>query len=203
MKKLVVKTLFIILAVVVLLTSYLSYSIITFSHKNELVKADATIVLGANAWGDKPSPVLRERVNHSIWLYKNGYVKKIIFTGGRGEGSTYSESEVSKKYAMDKGIPEMDILIETQSKITEENLEYAFNVSRKHNLKTFILVSDPLHMKRSTAMAHNIGMTVHSSPTQTSVYKSFKSKTSFFFRELFFYEGYLMTYPFRNSTYTK
>ncbi|WP_342835345.1 YdcF family protein [Priestia sp. SB1] len=203
MRKLVVKTLFIILAVFVLLTSYLGYSIIAFSHKNELVKADAAIVLGAAAWGDKPSPVLRERVNHSIWLYKHSYVKKIIFTGGRGEGAAYSESEVAKQYAMDKGIPEIDILIETQSKITEENLEYAFNVSREHNLKTFILVSDPLHMKRSTVMAHNLGLAVNSSPTQTSVYKSFKSKTLFFFRELFFYEGYLITYPFRNSTYTK
>lgn len=198
MKRLVVKIFFTILGVAVLLTSYLGYSIIEFSHKNELVKADAAIVLGAAAWGDKPSPVLRERINHSIWLYKHGYVKKIIFTGGKGEGAPYAESEVAKEYAIGKGIPKPDILIETKSKITEENLEYAFNISKKHNLKTFILVSDLLHMKRSIVMAHNIGMTVYSSPTQTSVYKSFKSKTTFFFRELFFYEGYLITYPFRN-----
>ena len=198
MKRLVVKILYTIIGVVALLTSYLGYSIIEFSHKNELVKADAAIVLGAAAWVEKPSPVLKERINHSIWLYKHGYVKKITFTGGRGKDAPYAESEVSKKYAMDKGIPETDILIETQSKITEENLEYAFDISRKHNLSTFILVSDPLHMKRSIVMAHNIGMTVYSSPTQTSVYKSFKSKTTFFFRELFFYEGYWITYPFRN-----
>ncbi|QJX80423.1 YdcF family protein (plasmid) [Priestia megaterium] len=198
MKRLVVKMFFTILGVAVLLTSYLGYSILAFTHKNELVKADAAIVLGAAAWGDKPSPVLRERINHSIWLYKHGYVKKIIFTGGKGEGSPYAESEVAKKYAIGKGIPKSAILIEIKSKITEENLEYAFNISKKHNLKTMILVSDPLHMKRSIVMAHTLGMTVYSSPTQTSVYKSFKSKTTFFFRELFFYEGYLITYPFRN-----
>jgi len=198
MKRLIAKIILLILIAVTLLTSYLGYSIIAFSHKSELVKADAAMVLGAAAWGDKPSPVLRERVNHSIWLYKHGYVKKITFTGGKGKGALYAESEVAKKYAMDKGIPETNILIETQSKITEKNLEYAFDISKKHNLKTFILVSDPLHMKRSMVMARNIGMTVYSSPTQTSVYKSFRSKTTFFFRELFFYEGYLITYPFRN-----
>ncbi|MGF9891091.1 YdcF family protein [Priestia megaterium] len=203
MKRLVVKILFTIIGVVALLTSYLGYSIIAFSHKNELVKVDSAIVLGAAAWGEKPSPVLRERINHAIWLYKHGYVNKITFTGGRGEGAPYAESEVSMEYAMDKGIPEKDILIETHSKITEENLEYAFDISRKYNLNTFILVSEPLHMKRSIVMAHNLGMVVYSSPTQTSVYKSLKSKTIFFFRELFFYEGYLITYPLRNLINTK
>lgn len=55
---------------------YCAISIWTFSNKNQLVKTDAAVVLGAAAWGGEPSPVLRERINHSIWLYENGYVKK-------------------------------------------------------------------------------------------------------------------------------
>lgn len=41
-----------------------------FSSKNQLIKTDAAIVLGAAAWGDEPSPVFRERINHAIWLYE-------------------------------------------------------------------------------------------------------------------------------------
>lgn len=198
MKKSAGKLILLLVVAFVLFTAYLSYSIISFSYKNELVKSDAAIVLGAAAWGDKPSPVLKERINHSLWLYQKGYVKKIIFTGGKGEGAPYAESEVAKMYAISKGIAEQDILIESKSKITEENLKYASEVGKKYNLKTFTLVSDPLHMKRSSVMARNYGISAHSSPTQTSAYKSFKSKTKFFFRELFFYEGYVITFPFRN-----
>lgn len=37
------------------------------------IKADAAIVLGAAVWGEEPSPVFRERINHAINLYKNDY----------------------------------------------------------------------------------------------------------------------------------
>ncbi|WP_456363627.1 YdcF family protein [Priestia aryabhattai] len=197
MKKLAVKVTLAVYIGFLLFTSYLAYSIISFSNKNELVRTDAAIVLGAAAWGEKPSPVLKERINHSIELYRKGYVKKIIFTGGFGEGATYSESEVSKKYAIDKGIPDQDIFIEKKSKITEENLLYAHKVAKRYNLKSFTIVSDPLHMKRAIVIAHSFGMDVYSSPTQTSAYKSFKSESNFFIRELFFLEGYIVTYPFR------
>ena len=33
---------------------------------------DAVIVLGAAAWGNNPSPVFRERINHGIALSKKG-----------------------------------------------------------------------------------------------------------------------------------
>jgi len=111
MKKLAVKVTLAVYIGFLLFTSFLAYSIISFSNKNELVKTDAAIVLGAAAWADKPSPVLKERINHSIDLYKKGYVEKIIFTGGIGEGATYSESEVAKKYAIEKGLPDQDYLL--------------------------------------------------------------------------------------------
>lgn len=172
------------------------YSIWTYSNKNELVKSDAAIVLGAAAWHDKPSPVLQERVNHAIWLYENGYVDKIIFTGGKGDQDEHAESEVARDYAINNNVKEEDILIETKSKITEENLTYAYGLARKNKLKTFILVSDPLHMKRAMLMAKHRGMVIHSSPTPTSAYKTLKSKLPFFFRELFFYVGYIVSRAF-------
>ena len=155
------------------------------------------MVLGAAAWEDEPSPVLRERINHSIWLYENDYVDKIIFTGGNGEGDQYAESEVARDYAIKNNVNAEDILIETTSKITEENLKYAYEIAVEENFDTFTIVSDPLHMKRAILMAKNIGMEAYSSPTQSSVYKSLNSKVPFFLRELFFYTGYIFSLPFR------
>lgn len=186
-----------IIAIFFIFICFSAYSILSYCDNNQLVKSDAAIVLGAAVWGDKPSPVLRERINHSIWLYENGYVDKIIFTGGKGGEDDYAESEVAKAYAIKNNVNLDDILTETKSKITEENLQYAYDIAAQNNLKTFIIVSDPLHMKRAIIIAKNIGMEVYASPTPSSAYKTLKSKIPFFFRELFFYIGYIMSIPFR------
>ncbi|RKD26008.1 multidrug MFS transporter [Ammoniphilus oxalaticus] len=176
---------------------YSAVSIWTFSQKLQLVETDAAVVLGAAVWGDQPSPVLRERIHHAIWLYENNYVDQIIFTGGKGKGGLAAESEVARDYALKNGVHVDHILVETKSRITEENLSYAYEIAKQKNFKTFAIVSDPLHMKRAMLMANRTGMDAYSSPTQSSVYQTLKSKGPFFLRELFFYLGYLFSLPFR------
>lgn len=194
-KKFVLRLFIAIIVIFLIFICYSAISIWSFGNKNQLVKTDAAVVLGAAVWGDEPSPVFRERINHSIWLYENNYVEKIIFTGGKGEDDAYAESEVARDYAIKNNVNAEDILIETKSKITEENLQYAYEIANEKN--TFTIVSDPLHMKRAIVMAKDIGMEAYSSPTQSSVYKTLNSKTPFFFRELFFYIGYIFSLPFR------
>lgn len=177
--------------------AYSAFSIWSFGMKVQLVKTDVAVVLGAAAWDDEPSPVLRERVNHSIWLYKNGYVDKIIFTGGKGTEDKFAESEVAKEYAIKNNVKAEDIFIETKSKITEENLRYAYDIATEEKFETFTIVSDPLHMKRTILIAENTGMEAYSSPTQSSAYKTWSTKIPFFFRELFYYIGYIVCLPFR------
>ncbi|MFV2046115.1 YdcF family protein [Metabacillus sp. YM-086] len=197
-KKLRLICLLIVLFISILI-AYSAYTIWSFSQEDQLVHSDAAIVLGAAVWGDQPSPVFRERINHSISLYKNGYVKKVIFTGGKGSENDYTEAEVAKDYAIENGIEEKDILIETRSRITEENLIYAYDIALFNKLKTFTIVSDPLHMKRAIFIAKDIGMQAYSSPTPSTQYKSFKSQAPFLFREVFLYIGYICSSPFRNS----
>jgi uncharacterized SAM-binding protein YcdF (DUF218 family) len=196
-KKIFMRLALSMITALLIFVGYSAYSIWAFSSKNQLVKTDAAVVLGAAVWGSEPSPVLRERINHAIWLYENGYVEYLIFTGGKAEGDAYAESEVARNYAIRNNVNKKDILIETKSKITEENLLYAHEVAFENNLNTFTIVSDPLHMKRAMLMAKNSGMEAYSSPTPTSVYKTINSKIPFLFRELFFYVGYLLTLPFR------
>ncbi|MCR8746918.1 YdcF family protein [Romboutsia lituseburensis] len=196
-KKNKLKIAFLVISVIFIFIGYLAFSIWSFGNKSQLVKTDAAIVLGAAVWDNKPSPVLRERINHAIWLYDNNYLDKIIFTGGKGEGNKYSESEVSRDYAIKNDVSLDDILIETKSKITEENIKYAYEVANEKNLKTFTIVSDPLHMKRAILMAKNTGIKAYSSPTPSSVYKTLNSQVPFLLRELFFYTGYILSLPFR------
>jgi uncharacterized SAM-binding protein YcdF (DUF218 family) len=169
---------------------YVTFSIYFFKNTNELTKADVVIVLGAGVKGDKPLPVFEERINHAIWLYKNGYTDKLIFTGGKGRNNNYSDSSIAKKYAIENLVPSEDIFIEEQSNITQENIYYATKIIEENNLSTVIIVSDPLHMKRAMLMAQDYGLKAYASPTPTTRYKTLKSKVSFLAREVFFYIGY-------------
>lgn len=183
----------IFLSVFILIIIYVvanAITIWTYGKKDEKTKSDVAIVLGAATYGDEVSPVFKERINHGIWLYENGYVKKLIFTGGYGEDNEYSDAYIAKNYAEEQGIPSEDILIEEKSTITQENIKNAKEMMDENSYKTAIIVSDPLHMKRAMLMAKDVDMVAYTSPTPTTMYKSIGTKLSFLAREEFFYIGY-------------
>ncbi|HYX18936.1 MAG TPA: YdcF family protein [Nostoc sp.] len=167
-------------------------SIYLYGSSTNNIKADAAIVLGAAVWGEEPSPVFRERINHAINLYKNGSVKTIIFTGGVGESNELAEAIVGKNYAIAQQVKAADIFTETESRTTHQNLKNALEVANAHQLTKFLIVSDPLHMKRAVLMARGLGMDAHSSPTPTTRYRSFPNQIEFLSRETYFYFVYLV-----------
>ena len=171
--------------------------IVGYGKLDEKCSCDAAIVLGAATTDGVVSPVYRERINHGIWLYDNGYVDYLILTGGTGDGNAISDALAAKNYAIDMGIPDHKIFIEEQSTITEENLQNAKKIMDENALETAIIVSDPLHMKRAMLMAKDYGITAYTSPTATSMYKSLKTKIPFLLREEFFYIGYRIVRIFR------
>ncbi|MBD2502237.1 YdcF family protein [Anabaena azotica] len=182
-----------IISAVLFTISSTAISIYLYGNNSYNYKADAAIVLGAAVWGEKPSPVFRERINHAINLYKNGNVKKIIFTGGVGEINEPAEAVVGQRYAIARGVKASDILIETQSRTTSENLQNALAVvGTNQKLTKFLIVSDPLHLKRAVLMARNLGMDAYPSPTPTTRYRSFSSQMEFLGRETYFYFVYLV-----------
>ena len=165
-------------------------SILRFSCYDQKREAEVAIVLGAATHDGKVSPVYQERLNHGIRLYKDGYVKKLIVTGGVGEGNELSDAYVAKEYAISQGIPEKDILTEDTSTITQENLGNSKVLLDENGYENAIIVSDPLHMKRAMLLAKEAGITAYSSPTPTTKYVSLKTKIPFLAREVFFYIGY-------------
>jgi uncharacterized SAM-binding protein YcdF (DUF218 family) len=197
MKIKIKKYILFIVVFIFIYTIFIGFSIYLYSRTNEIVEADAAIVLGAAVWGEKPSPVFRERIDHAIRLYKSNIVSKIIFTGGKDEVDKYAESYVAKMYALENGVEERDIFIETKSQITEQNIYYAKQIAEQNGINTFIIVSDPLHMKRAMLMAKDYDLISFTSPTTTTKYKSWKSKLKFLLREIIFYSGYLIKRLFK------
>lgn len=188
------------LFLVLLILFYLIFtaiSIVSYGKIDEKANSDVAIILGASTSNGEVSPVYRERINHGIWLYENDYVDYLILTGGIGEGNNVSDAYIAKQYALSKSVPEQAIFIEEKSTITEENLENAKSIMDENSFDTAIIVSDPLHMKRAMLMADDYGIDACSSPTQTTMYRSFKTKFPFLVREEFFYIGYSIVRVFR------
>ncbi|MGN1443946.1 MAG: YdcF family protein [Acutalibacteraceae bacterium] len=174
-----------------------AFSIVSYSQIDEARPADAAVVLGAAAPNGKVSPVYRERLNHAVSLYQSGLVRYILVTGGTADGNIVSDALTAKDYVVSQGVPESDILVEDQSTITEENLEYSKTILDERGLSSVLIVSDPLHMKRAMLMADDYGLNAYSSPTPTSMYRSVKTKLPFLLREEFFYIGYRIVRFFR------
>lgn len=191
MKKLA-KIVFLIMVLPVLFVLMTSWQIYSYSAQTSDKQTDAAIVLGAAVWTERLSPVFRERVNHAIVLYQNRQVRKIIFTGGQGNENELSESMAARKYAIENGVAENDILTEEQSHTTYENLVYAKQAAESQNLKTFLIVSDPLHLKRSMLMARDLGLDAYPSPTPTTRYQSTASQFSMLARETYYSVQYLI-----------
>lgn len=189
-KSIVGGVLSLLLTLIIIYVLYTAYDIYSFGNKDEKVLADAAIILGAEVWENQPSPVFRERINHGIWLYQNGYVKYLIFTGGLGEGNVFSDAFIASEFALREGVRDDRILLEEHSTITQENISYAAQIVAEKNLSKVIIVSDPLHMRRGMLMAENYGLQAYSSPTSTSRYQSLRTQLPFLARETFLLIGY-------------
>ena len=196
-KKLVILVSLLVVFLIILFAILTAVNITYYGKVDEKAHCDVAIILGAATSDGEVSPVYRERINHGIWLYENGYVDYLILTGGIGKGSEMSDAHAAKQYAIKKGVPEQVILSEEKSTITEENLEHAKAIMDEHSLDTAIIVSDPLHMKRAMLMASDYGIDACSSPTPTTMYRSAKTQIPFLAREVFFYIGYLIVRVFR------
>ena len=189
-------SLFLVLTILFYLI-FTAISIVSYGKTDGKVNSDVAIVLGAGTSNGEVSPVYRERIDHGIWLYENDYVDYLILTGGIGEGNNASDAYIAKQYALSKSVPEQVIFIEEKSTITEENLENAKAIMDENSFDTAIIVSDPLHMKRAMLMAGDYGIVACSSPTPTTMFRSFKTKIPFLAREEFFYIGYSIVRVFR------
>jgi vancomycin permeability regulator SanA len=87
-----------------LIIIFIEIDIIIFGIKSKPSKSDCIIVLGCQVKGKSPSLFLQERLNDGIRLYKEGYGKYILVSGGKGAGEDITEASAMKKFFLGEGI---------------------------------------------------------------------------------------------------
>ncbi len=89
------------------------------ANVNEARPADAIVVFGAAEYVGHPSPVYRARLDHAYQLFRQGLAPLIITTGGAGKDPKFSEGQVGRDYLAERGVPDVNLIAETQAGDTE------------------------------------------------------------------------------------
>ncbi len=139
------------------------YQIVSTWKTAEGTPSDCIIVLGAAVWNGKPSPAMRERLDVALELYRDGMAKKIIVSGGIGQGEK-SEAQVMKDYLVGQGVPDQVIHLEDQARNTWENLRFSQSIMEEQAWITAIIVTHGFHTHRSLKMAEDLGIQASAEP---------------------------------------
>lgn len=129
-------------------------SIITVSKAKELNDIDCILVLGAGVWGDKPSPMLEDRLIQGIELYKNNVSNKIIMSGDHGS-EEYDEVNIMKQFAIGREVASEDIFMDHAGFSSYESLYRAKEIFK---VKKIIIVTQEYHLYRALYIAKQLGI---------------------------------------------
>jgi len=130
---------------------------------------DAIVVMGAAQYDGRPSPQLAARLDHVVTLYNDGLAPLVVVTGGKQPADRFTESEASRNYLVERGVPTDAILMESEGRSTYESMEGVARLLAARGLSRVLVVTDPFHSLRSRMIAEDVGMRAYVSPTPTSV----------------------------------
>lgn len=138
--------------------------IVVFSTRKQIMSSDdelddvsCVLVLGAGIRGDKPSPMLEDRLKTAIKLY-NKSISKTILVSGDHQYDSYDEVSVMKNYLIENGIPESDILVDDYGISTYDSI---YRLVHIYNVSRVAIVSQEYHLYRSIYIANRMDYNVY------------------------------------------
>ncbi len=104
------------------------------------------IVFGAGLLRDgSAGPVLSDRVETAVKLYQTGRVNKLLMSGDNSFVE-YNEPEAMRQYALERGVPNEDIILDYAGRRTYDTCYRAKHIFQ---VDSAILVTQAFHMPRA------------------------------------------------------
>lgn len=161
MKKIImyiIVVLIVIIAIILIINLYVKLStrsqIIENNNYGDLKDIDCIVVLGAGIWGDRPSPMLEDRLLQAIELYENNISSKIIMSGDHSS-EDYDEVNIMKKFAIEKGVPSENIFMDHAGFSSYESIYRAKEI---FETKRIVIVTQKYHLYRALYIANQLGL---------------------------------------------
>lgn len=129
----------------------------------------AVVVLGCKVKGDRPSRMLKRRLNAALEYLEENQNVVCIVTGGKGDDEMFAEAEVMQKYLIDNGISPERIVKEDKSTNTFENLHNAFKLYNIDPEQEIAVATDGFHQYRAGFIAQRMGYSTTSINPATDI----------------------------------
>lgn len=138
----------------------------------QVPQSHTAIVLGASVYANgKLSPILKDRVDSALELYKAGKVKRFLLSGDHGQDN-YDEVSTMKDYLNGKGIPDEDIFLDHAGFDTYDSMfraDYIFKVD------SAIVVTQNFHLPRALYISDRLGLNFIGYSADKRKYRSIES----------------------------
>lgn len=129
------------------------------------------IVLGCGLIGEKVSPLLQSRIDKALQTRADlpaGHTPPLlVMSGGQGRDEPISEAAAMRSYALARQLPPREVLVETRSQTTAENLRYSAAVLRAHlqlapeaQLPAGVAVTSNYHALRAAMLARGLHLPI-------------------------------------------
>ncbi len=123
---------------------------------------EIVIVLGCAVHGEEPSAVLVERLDTALAYYQAHPTVTLVVTGGQGAEEIIPEAVVMQRYLIAHGVPEAQVLVETQSSSTEENFRFSKILLEENGFvittqTPIVYITNGFHCMRAGLYAQNEG----------------------------------------------
>lgn len=130
--------------------------------KHSEKKADYILVLGAGLNDTIPTEILRGRLNAAIECIEKNDSAYIVVSGGQGEDENLPEAHAMSKYLQDKGVDKEKIIIEDESRNTNQNFKFSKEKIKEHSNKSLEeinvkIVTTDFHAFRSSILGKRNG----------------------------------------------
>lgn len=113
------------------------------------------IVFGAGLLRDgSAGPVLSDRMLTAVNLYQAGKVEKILVSGDNRELS-YNEPEAGRQYALERGVPDEDIVLDYAGRRTYDTCYRAKHI---FGVDEAILITQEFHLPRALTLCNWFGV---------------------------------------------
>jgi uncharacterized SAM-binding protein YcdF (DUF218 family) len=160
---------------------------------DEAQPADAIAVFGAAEYSGRPSPVLHARLDHAVELYRKQIAPLVITLGGGSDkDSGNTEGGVGRDYLLANGIPFGNIIAETHSVDTEQQVHRLAAIAEENGLQHIVVVSDATHLFRIRELCEAAGLSVYTSPRPTIGHITNYDMTMRYFHEILSYTSLRM-----------
>lgn len=128
------------------------------THLPPIGDSDVIIVLGAQVKEDgTPSVALTRRLTAALESYL-AKPQLIIVCGAQGINEPRAEGDVMRDWLIDRGVRSEDVVAETASFNTRENLIYARAIMEHRGLTQALVVSSDYHVARALELCRQVGI---------------------------------------------